>query len=70
MLAQSLTEQTDKKLYRMPRDLEELRHEYGRGRSPEAAYVREYVCEEKRAVREELRRRGLPTAQTVRKTPP
>lgn len=63
------SEMTDEELYQALRDLDEYRRSDGRGRSPEAAYVRDYVREEKRWVKGELKRRGLPTTKRIPKAP-
>jgi len=63
MAGKGPSEMTNEELYQALRDLDEYRRSDGRGRSPEAAYVRDYVREEKRRVKAELKRRGLPTTE-------
>jgi len=55
MAGKGPSEMTNEELYQALRDLDEYRRSDGRGRSPEAAYVRDYVREEKRRVKAELR---------------
>jgi len=47
-------------LYEFLDDLTEYRRQYGRGRTEDAAYAREYCKSERARVKSELRRRGLP----------
>lgn len=58
------------KLYDMLFDLAEYRRTDGRGRNECAQYVREYVSEESKRVKTELKRRKLPTRRTVVETAP
>ena len=69
MPAQDLSTMTEKELYQALRNLDEHRREYGRGRSPEASHVRNYVREGKRQVRVELKQRGLPTTKRTLAAP-
>jgi len=59
MLPENLTNQTPDDLYQALDDLTAHRRAYGRGRSPEAAYVKEYCKAERARVKAELKRRGL-----------
>lgn len=69
ILPHNLTVVPDDHLYRALFDLAEYRRSAGRGRSMEAAYVRDYVGQESKRVKAELKRRSLPATQTVRETP-
>jgi len=63
MVPTNLKTATDNQLYDALDTLRAHREREGRGRTPEATYVREFCREEKRSVQNELRRRGLPTAR-------
>lgn len=59
----NLATQTPEQLYALLDDLTEYRRSDGRGRTPEAAYVREYCASERVRVKRELARRGLPATR-------
>ena len=60
MIPEDLNELTSEDLYQTLDDLTEYRRSDGRGRSMEAAYVREYCKAERKRVKAELKRRSLP----------
>ena len=59
-LPESLDILSDTDLYTSLDDLRRHKAEYGRGRNPDAQYVREFCKGEMRRVQGEIRRRGLP----------
>lgn len=68
-IPRDLTKLTGDELYRALFELAEYRRSDGRGRSMEAAYVRDYVRQESQRVRAELKRRGLPTTRNAQTAP-
>ena len=59
MIPEDLTTLTAEQLHDCLDDLTEYRQAYGRGRSPEAYYVKDYCKAERSRVKAELKRRGL-----------
>lgn len=60
---QDLTKLKPEGLYHALDELSAHRSRYGRGRTPEAAHVRDYCKAERARVKRELRRRELPATR-------
>jgi len=65
MLPDNLTTFYPNDLYEFLDELTEYRRQYGRGRTEDAAYAREYCRAERARVKAELKHRGLPSTRST-----
>jgi len=60
IIPENLTQSTPEELYQMLDELTAYRKRAGRGRSPEAAHVRDYCASERVRIKRELKARHKP----------